>query len=193
MRKFPTLKNYNNWPSKQAVNQNQAIFYDQQFSIERLSPCSRQDFSKTDTGFFKDKKLKVIPVQDMDLIAQDPIAREVMINRQRAKSVLKQSSTRKNQKLEVQAYDHGKHTTVATPRLASNQMVNFNHIMDNRANSQVVKKKYVVSSLLNQNKKELEMGLSSPAKAPKKAVFTGFMVPDISMLSTKVSFRKPSE
>lgn len=94
MRKFPTLKNYNNWPSKDAVMRNNAIFYDQQGSIERLSPCSRQDFSKTDTGFFRDKKLKGIPVQDADLIAKDPIAREVLINRQRAKSVLKSSSSR---------------------------------------------------------------------------------------------------
>lgn len=114
MRKFPTLKNYNNWPSKEAVMRNAMTYYDQQSSIERLSPCSRQDFSKTDTGFFKDKKLQLIPVQDVEMIAKDPIAREVMINRQRAKSVLKSSS--RNKKLEVQNFV-GLNSTVASPRM----------------------------------------------------------------------------
>jgi hypothetical protein len=56
--KFPTLKNYNNWPSKDTIMRNKATFREQKRSIERLSPCPKQDFSKTDTGFFKDKKLK---------------------------------------------------------------------------------------------------------------------------------------
>lgn len=94
MKKFPNLKNYNNWPSKDTVARNKATYLEQQNCIDRLSPCSRQDFSKTDTGFFKDKKLKNIPVEDISLIAKDPIAQEVQMNRQRAKSVLKANSSR---------------------------------------------------------------------------------------------------
>jgi hypothetical protein len=69
MRNFPTLKNYTNWPSKEAVLRNKAIYVEQQNSIERLSPPPRQDFSKTDVGFFKDKKLQAIPREDLEMIA----------------------------------------------------------------------------------------------------------------------------
>lgn len=71
------MKDYNNWPSREAVIKNKISYHEQQSSIERLSPCTKQDFSKTDTGFFKDKKLMGLPMQDLDLIIKDPIAREV--------------------------------------------------------------------------------------------------------------------
>ena len=76
-KKFPTMKDYNNWPSREAVIKNKISYHEQQSSIERLPPCTKQDFSKTDTGFFKDKKLMGLPMQDLDLIIKDPIAREV--------------------------------------------------------------------------------------------------------------------
>jgi hypothetical protein len=60
---------------------NKATYREQKRSIERLSPCPKQDFSKTDTGFFKDKKLKEIPHEDVEMIARDPIAKEVQLNR----------------------------------------------------------------------------------------------------------------
>ena len=55
------MKDYNNWPSREAVIKNKISYHEQQSSIERLSPCTKQDFSKTDTGFFKDKKLMGLP------------------------------------------------------------------------------------------------------------------------------------
>ena len=50
---IPSMKNYNNWPSKEAIANNFSIFKQQKKSVDRLSPSPRQDFSKTDAGFFK--------------------------------------------------------------------------------------------------------------------------------------------
>jgi len=38
---IPSMKNYNNWPSKEAIVKNMSIFKVQRNSIERLSPSPR--------------------------------------------------------------------------------------------------------------------------------------------------------
>lgn len=41
LESIPSMRNYNNWPSKEAVANNFSIFKEQKKSVERLSPSPR--------------------------------------------------------------------------------------------------------------------------------------------------------
>jgi hypothetical protein len=82
--KIPSLKTYNNWPSKEAVILNRKIFESQKCSVDKLSPRNK--------------------------VVRDPISLQVDRNRlrERANSTLKSSAI----KLEWKSHQNGLRPTI---------------------------------------------------------------------------------
>jgi len=115
---MPTMKSYNNWPSKDAIFKNQENYRKQRASVKRLSPTNA--LHKTESRFFSPPR-NTSYYKDMDIteLVCDPISIAVEMNREKERSITGLKATKSKSKLLLQSLQtplvtvSGPHITLA--------------------------------------------------------------------------------